>query len=283
MAPQARYWLLTINDSDDGISWVPPADLNSECWQHVQWLRGQKEVGTGTGRPHWQLFCAFKAKKRLAFVRECFGTRVHAEPSRSSAAEDYVFKDETAIEGTRFELGQCAFKRNSATDWNKVTQLAKNGQIRSIIDEFPDIAIRYYGALKAMAKDFMGRPPDLLTTCGIWIYGPPGVGKSFFARQQYGELYEKPCNKWWDGYQGEKCVLLDDFDKHHKGLGHHLKIWADRYAFIGEAKGSGIRIRPEKIIITSNYKISEIFGEDEVLCEAIERRFYKIFIPMRRG
>ena len=126
----------------------------------------------------------------------------------------------------------------------------------------------------------MGEVPDLGSTAGIWIHGPPGVGKSHFAREQYPNAFLKPQNKWWDGYQGEKNVILDDFDC--KQLGHLLKIWADKYSFIAESKGHSMKIRPANFIITSNYRIDEIFTDDQNLCDAIKRRFYVIYIPFRR-
>jgi len=274
---QAIYWLLTINDTDDNVSWVPPTSIDSGPWESVRWLRGQKEIGADTNRPHWQLFVAFKTKQRLRAVKQLFGgARVHAEPSRSAAAEDYVFKDDTAVANTRFELGAKAFNRASKTDWDLAKKNAKEGKI----DDVPaDVYIKYYNTLKTIAKDNMAKANDLDDVCGTWYYGPPGVGKSHKARQDFPDAYMKMQNKWWCGYQTEENVIIDDFDS--KQLGHHLKIWADKYAFIAETKGYAINIRPKKIVVTSNYSIDEIFTEDPILAAAIKRRFNVVHIPLR--
>ena len=71
------------------------------------------------------------------------------------------------------------------------------------------------------------------------------------------EVHTKNINKWFDDYDPtvHKAILLDDFDLTHSTLGHYLKIWADKYPFQAEVKGSSkYSIRPEAIIVTSNYK-----------------------------
>ena len=79
---------------------------------------------------------------------------------------------------------------------------------------------------------------------------------------------------WWCGYRddmpGHKTVLLDDL--HPKFTEREmLKNWADIFPFQAEIKGGSMTIRPERIIVTSNYHPHEVFGEKDL--GPIMRRF----------
>lgn len=52
-----------------------------------------------------------------------------------------------------------------------------------------------------------------------------------------------------------------------------MKIWTDKWACTGECKGSTIPLNYEKFYVTSNYHPRDIWDDDEVLLEAITRRF----------
>lgn len=106
---------------------------------------------------------------------------------------------------------------------------------------------------------------------GLWVYGPPGSGKSHYARMNFTDIYIKAQNKWFDGYVGQKVILLDDFDT--SVLGHYLKIWSDKWECSGEIKGGTVNLKHTKFIITSNYLLSELWKDDEPMRRAIERRF----------
>lgn len=259
-APQYRYWSATSYRLNS----FPLQELPNE----LSWCAGQEEKCPTTGRVHWQL--AFHAKKKmsLAACKRIFPND-HLEPSRSEAADEYVAKIATAQPGTYFQLGNRPVKQNNKIDWARQLDLAKRG-LEEQMD--PGVYIRCYNTIKKIKAENLVAPPDALDVTGLWIWGPPGVGKSRKVRADNPEIYDKPANKWWDGYKTGPA-LIDDFDLVHKVLGHHLKRWADRYSFTAEIKGGTVSIRPTQIIITSNYSIQEIFGDDQTLVAALTRRF----------
>ena len=74
---------------------------------------------------------------------------------------------------------------------------------------------------------------------------------------------------------------MDDIGPEHKVLGQQLKIWADRYGCILENKGGAMSSAYDKFVVTSQYSIEDIFGEDEKIVEALKRRFKVIHLPFK--
>jgi len=50
-------------------------------------------------------------------------------------------------------------------------------------------------------------------------------------------------SKWFDGYKGQKVIVVEDLDKYtaHQ-LGHSIKLWSDRYPVTAEVKGDTINL-----------------------------------------
>jgi hypothetical protein len=114
----------------------------------------------------------------------------------------------------------------------------------------------------------------------VWLWGATGLGKSRWASQLASpkNTLKKACNKWWCGYKLTKTTLgiIEDYPEKPQGdyLCHHLKLWSDRYAFIGETKGSSTMVEPGRffLVITGNFKIEDCINAPENV-EAIKRRF----------
>jgi hypothetical protein len=263
---QARYWILTIPYHEWG-----PIHLPDGC----TYIRGQLERGESTGYLHWQLLVHFASKRRLAGVKQVFGT-AHCEPAKSMAAKEYVWKDETSVTGTRFELGKLPVRRGNDHDWERVRELAKSGNL----DDVPgDLYVRYYGNLKRINQDHL-KPIAIERTVEVY-WGPTGVGKSRRAWELAGlDAYPKdPRSKFWDGYRGQNTVVIDEF---RGGIDiAHLLRWFDRYPVNVEIKGSSVTLNATKIYITSNLDPRQWYPElDEHTRAALMRRLTVTYCPL---
>ncbi|AEL87784.1 putative replication-associated protein [Sakkuthvirus batchis] len=259
---QARYWLLTI-PYEHFTPYLPP---------NCAYIKGQLEQGSNTSYLHWQLVVYFSQKKSLNYVKLIFGDGIHCEPSKSKAAEEYVWKEDTSIPGTQFELGKNSIKRDSTKDWDLIVKHAREGDFASIPG---DVLVRCYGNLKKIRVDSL-QPESIVREIYVY-YGRTGAGKSRRAWEEATlSAYPKdPNTKFWDGYAGQECVVIDEF-RGAISISHLLR-WLDRYPVIVEIKGSSCVFKAKKIWITSNLSPDDWYPDlDAETKSALRRRFTEV-------
>lgn len=232
------------------------------------------ENATSTNTRHYQGYVKFICDMRFNSVRDILPGAHLEGKSRSSTvkqASDYCKK-----EGVFFEFGKLPEEMapiDRQQKWAVARKAALAGSFALIDDQ---IFISHYSSIQRIFKDAMPAAVNLTSPCGLWIWGESGCGKTQLTRQRWPNLYPKPMNKWWDGYNNESTVVLDDVDKvNGTWLGYFLKIWADSVSFICENKGGARSIRPSMFVVTSQYAIDDIWSDQETT-SALARRFFLI-------
>lgn len=248
---QGKYWLLTDYNTaiDYDIENNNPV-LAESFWKGkgIVYSKGQLEECPTTNKLHWQFTVCYAKKVRPAAVKTTLGDGVHCELSNSKETLNYVWKDETS-KGRRWEWGSMPFKRNSKTDWEKVKEKAKAGELDDPCIP-SNIFVCHYASLKKIKMDYMqGEPVE--KDVQVFV-GETGLGKSRKAWSEAGfDAYPKiPTTKFWDGYQGQSHVVIDEFTGQVEIT--HMLRWLDRYPVLVETKGSGTVLKARKIWITSN-------------------------------
>jgi ssDNA-binding Zn-finger/Zn-ribbon topoisomerase 1 len=234
-----------------------------------------------TGKAHLQGYIYFKnARSSKSLYKLVPGWAVYK--CKGTVEENYTYctkgtdiYEEGTKPATHFEKGI----RGGAAEcerWDNARTAARDGRFDDIDS---DLYIRYQNSFKRLRTEDGPQPPDLESrqTYGVWIYGPPRTGKSHYVRTNYPNCYLKDINKWWDGYQGEPVVLIDEITPDHASfMMPLLKKWVDKWKFSAEFKGGRKVIRPENVFVTSNHSIEEVFppGIDR---DALVSRFEVIY------
>lgn len=242
------------------------------------------------GTPHIHVWLEFNEKISSRNPRYFDVQNNHCNISKMRNAKrnsrKNVIKYMTKVDNNPLVFGCELFEKKRAIIGNSL--INNNENLIDIINKYPEEIYNYdklrnniilYNIDKQIVPKFFNRK------C-FWIYGPSGIGKSYLVRSAFNNLYEKQNNIWWDGYNNEDVVLMDDFDVSCKKLTYFLKIWGDNYRFKAEIKGGVIQPIYKKFIITSNYSIEKILNSnlrdnelpDEDLIESLQRRFKEIYI-----
>lgn len=250
----------------------PNLDLvtNIDC----KYIAYSEEVAPTTGTPHLQGYITFNSPKTHAQVCNLM-PGCHIEVMHGSLAqnETYCSKAGRLVERGTPPISNDNRGRAEQLRWQRARESAKSGDLDSVD---ADIYVRYYNTLKNIAKDHATKPAPYDVKC-FWIHGPTGTGKSHAVESAFPNCYKKVMDdlKWFDGYNGEDVIYLEDLDIYHIKWGGMIKRLADKWPMQASIKGSMKYIRPKCVIVTSNYAIDEIWTDPNTL-EPLRRRFRQI-------
>ncbi len=263
-----------------------PEDMIMFDEDKMEYLVYQEEIGEG-GNYHFQGYCEFKNRTRLNAAKELLGgARVHLEGRRGSAeqAAAYAKKEDTRVAHTEpYEWGapRQQGKRVDLEDFAE--RICAGDRMIDLVEDHLQTLARFsklYWTLKLLTRPV--RTKELVVTL---LYGDTGLGKTRSIEEKYGgdtDFWRCPLNNgtmWFDGYDGHKRVLLDDFSgaASHFTLCNLLQL-LDRYPLLVPTKGGHTWWMPDEVFVTTNLMPKDWYkwenrGKQYV---ALARRFHAV-------
>lgn len=258
-----------VEDIEEGLSFIQGVGTLTQ----VKFTIAQVEKCPESGRLHVQGYMQLHNPTGLQSLKKLIGNQVHFEQRRGTYKEaiTYCSKEETRVAGP-LQFGD-APHQGIKSDLSEVCSSIQAGSIKTVnqlMMEAPSTYCRNRNGL----RDLIGcttkaRTVNFRTLTVEVYYGDAGTGKTRKVYEDNEDLYsmEQSANGsdvWFDGYEGEKTLLIDDFYGWIR-FSFILKM-LDGYRLKLPVKGSYTWAEWDKVIITSNaapwswYKWSELIS-----------------------
>lgn len=281
-APRSRKFVFTLNNFTTTNIDFPADKIKYAVWQHEQ---------GANNTPHLQGLVVGHNNLGFGWLRRLIpGAHWEAMRGTLQEAEDYCTKLDTRVSGP-FIFGRKPAGAGARTDIETckavIDEAMENGSgnpLEIVREEYHSLWLRYGQRWEAYIGEKWKH--DDSTPEVTVVVGPSDSGKTHYCN---GELpatpgsYWKPTGKWWDGYTGQKHVVIDEF--------YGWIAWSvllrilDKYPLRVETKGSTVTWRAKHIFITSNGRPDTWYNynNNNLRFSALQRRVTKwIYIP-RRG
>lgn len=276
--PRSKYWIFTLNNPTDALA--------LESFPHASYLVYQKEKGEN-GTVHYQGYLETSTRVRFSQLKSA-NERIHWEVRRGTQAQaiEYCTKSDTRLDGP-WHLGE----PSTVTGQGQRRDLVA---IRDAIDagaSFHDIREQHpnesYTIRRNIMEDIRDRDRAIHSSRSrpelqVYVYwGDAGTGKTRSVYDEHGftDVYtlntSSNGNLWFDGYEYEPVLLIDDFRGWIK-FQEFLKI-LDIYPFRLPIKGSFDYAAWTKVYITSNHPIEDWYrDESNHHLPALRRRIHRV-------
>lgn len=220
--------------------------------EHIRYAIFGEETCPTTGNVHWQSYIELEKQCRLKGLKEIFGDNtLHAEVRRGTREEarDYCKKENSFTEIGRWVKGQ-----GHRTDLESIVQDLEHRKLSEVMMEQPALYCQYRNGLKDISAAIIkGKTKDFRKVSVTVLSGSTGIGKTKKAMEMMGgEGYKiEGCNlTWWQDYDQEDCILIDEYDNDLKIT--ELLNLLDGYQLRLNVKGSHTYANWTKVYITTN-------------------------------
>lgn len=263
-----RNWCWTLNNYTK----EEMERIQNQSTKYLYCCFGQEKGESGT--PHLQGYIRFRNGTSLKCVKDLLSSRAHIEPRRGTEEQaiKYCEKDGAFTEiGTRAEPGK-------RTDLIAVSDAIRKGSnMQCIAEEFPTEYIKYNKGINAYRNAIFSTPRDSKPIV-FWLWGDTGSGKSracveFCKELNYSSYWKDNTSKWWDGYDNQDVVIIDDIRTKTFEF-HYLLRLIDRYPLLVEFKGGMININTKIFIFTCPLKPEDIYMIEEDKSQLLRRIDY---------
>lgn len=249
MSKYRAYTFTWNNYTDDTVEF-----LRSFAERETEYMIFGYETAPSTGTKHIQGYIRFRNQRSFnGICKKMKGA--HIEIARGSTQDNYKY---CTKEGKFEEFGQKKSQGDRVDLWT-VKQKMKNGEnFGDIIEECENIA--QIKMVEHAAIYFM--KPRKTKTKVDWFWGKTGTGKStkaFEIAEEIGSAYWKDNTKWWNGYTGQKVVIMDDYrETPDFGFVYLLNLFYFTPIMV-QTKGGYVHFNSPYIIVTAPDHPNELF------------------------
>lgn len=246
-----RRWCFTWH-ADENDEW--PEDRDQQLIENTKFVCFQEERGAEDGKLHLQGYAEFDRKMRLTALKKAMCTRISWRSCKGTQEQNiaYCTKEDTRVNGP-WEFGERA-RPGTRTDIAALKNvLDEGGSIRDVAEQDFEAFLKYHKGLDRYKREITPRRNWEMEVLVYW--GAPGTGKTRKAFEDNPDAYFKPTGDWWDGYEGQECVIIDDFYGNMPWT--FLLQLLDRYPLLVPYKGGFHQFTSKRIIFTSNVDVSE--------------------------
>lgn len=240
-----------------------PCTLNNYNEGDIEWLKQlecnvmtcSKEIGE-EGTPHLQFSVTFKRAYSLAGLKKLH-PRVHWEFQQCKQDNNYCRKRDSELIIDRDERK----KKGARTDIQEIKEVVKDTLSMAEVVNCATSVQSVRMAELWLKYNEPKRPINPKIEIH-WRYGPAGVGKTRAIWEKHGlSVFTPTTYKWWEGYDGHKIVLIDEFRANWCSFGDLLKL-LDIYPYTVETKGGSRQIQATCWYITSCKHPAQVYNPE---------------------